>query len=198
MIKNVIFDLGKVLIDYDFDNFFQNLGFAPNTRTLDEANTDILLFESGKLDKTEFYNRIQNIYGFDKSQNEFYELWCDVFWEIPEMISLAKDIKNDFDLYILSNTDETHFPYIWEKFPSIQFFGDNLMLSHELGYVKPDIKTFTEALKKFSLNPYETIFIDDKIDNIQVANDVGFTTIHHTNFNITKEKLNKLLYLEAK
>jgi len=198
MIKNVIFDLGKVLIDYDFDKFFQNMRFAPNARTLDEANEEILLFESGKFEKTGFYNIMKSIYGFDKTIDEFYKYWCDVFWEIPQMIEIAKSLNDKFNLYIFSNTDQAHFPYIWEKFPSIHFFGDNLMLSHELGHVKPDISAFDEVLDRFSLNPFETLFIDDRADNIQSAYAVGFATIHHTDIEDTKKELKRLLHLEDK
>lgn len=196
MIENVIFDLGKVLIDYDFDIFFKNLGFASNTRTLDEANEEIILFESGDIDKTDFYNRMKSIYGFEADISEFYKLWNDVFWEVPQMISLAKSLQNKYNLFIFSNTDEAQFPYIWKKFPSLHFFGDKLMLSYELGYVKPDISAFDEILDKYSLNPFETLFIDDRADNIQSAYAVGFATIHHTDFETTKNKMKKILQLE--
>ena len=60
MIKNIIFDLGKVLIDYDFDIFFQKIGNKPNTRTLDEANKEILLFEAGKIDRYTFFEHLRS------------------------------------------------------------------------------------------------------------------------------------------
>ena len=199
MIKNVIFDLGKVLIDYDFDKFFVKIGNKPDTRTLDEANREILLFEAGKTDKQKFYEDMKRIYGFSLSFEKFKLLWCDVFWEIPRMIQLAKKIKESgYNIYIFSNTDQLHFPYIWQKFPSINFFENNLMLSYELGFVKPEEEIYHAAIKKFGINPEKSIFIDDRSENIKTALEIGFNAIHHTNYGNTYNEIKKRINLEDK
>ncbi len=199
MIKNIIFDLGKVLIDYDFDIFFQKIGNKPNTRTLDEANKEILLFEAGKIDKNTFFNHLKKIYGFNISFEQFKNLWCDVFWEIPQMIDLAKTLKQkDYNIFLLSNTDELHFPYIRKKFPSIKIFDSGLMLSYDLGYVKPDKRIFEKALSTYDLNAGETVFIDDRKENIIAAKELGILAIHHLNYENTFEEMNKIINLEDK
>ena len=199
MIKNIVFDLGKVLIDYDFDKFFQKLGYEPQTRQLDEANREILLFEAGKMDKHTFVEELKKIYNFNLSFDEFKNLWCDVFWEIPEMINLAKELKNKgFNLFLFSNTDELHFPYIWQKFPDIKMFENGLMLSYQLGYVKPDKNAYKEALGRYNLLPEQTIFIDDRKENIKTANDFGIYGIVHTDFENTNKEIKKIITLEDK
>ena len=193
-IKNVIFDLGKVLVDFNFDIFYEKLGYNPKDRNLDETSELILLFESGKTKKNDFIQRMRNVYKFDLSNEQFEKIWCeDIFSEIPEMIEFAKKIKKSYNIFILSNTDEIHFPYIWKKFPSLHFFENNLLLSYELNAVKPETEIYLNALKKFNLNPVECIFIDDRPVNIEVAEKVGLYGIVNENFQKTKQHLEKIL-----
>ena len=193
MIKNVIFDLGNVLIDFDFDGFYISLGYEPAERTLDEANEPILLFEAGKISKAVFFEEIKNIYGFDISLKEFEILWCSVFSEAKEMIELARKISEKYNVFIFSNTDEIHFPYIWKNFTALHFFKENLMLSYELNAVKPEEKIYQNAIEKFRLNPSECVFIDDRPVNVNMAEEFGMKGIIHRSFSNTKEKLEKIL-----
>jgi len=193
-IKNVIFDLGKVLVDFDFDIFFHKIGQNPNERHLDEAIEPILLFESGKIKKSDFIQRMRNVYKFDISDGQFEKVWCEnIFTEIPEMIELAEKIMKNYNIFILSNTDEIHFPHIWEKFSSLHFFEKNLLLSYELDAVKPEPVIYLNALKRFNLTPRECIFIDDRPVNIEVAEKVGLYGIVNENYHKTKQHLEKIL-----
>ena len=193
MIKNVIFDLGKVLIDFDFDGFYTSLGHDPAERTLDEANGPILLFEAGKISKSIFFEEIKKIYDFELSLKNFEILWCNVFSEAKEMIELARKISEKYNVFILSNTDEIHFPYIWKNFPELHFFKKNLMLSYELNSVKPEKEIYQNAIEKFGLNPVECVFIDDRPVNVNVAQEFGMKGIIHQSYFNTKEKLVKIL-----
>ncbi len=199
MIKNIIFDLGKVLIDYDFDIFFQKIGNKPNTRTLDEANKEILLFEAGKIDKYTFFEHLKKIYDFNIPFEQFKSLWCNVFWEIPQMTKLSAELKQKgYNLFLLSNTDELHFPYIKEKFPAVNIFDNGLMLSYQLGYTKPEKEIYEKALSIYNLNPNETVFIDDREENILAANNFGLKGIVHKDYKETYKKLEKIINLEDK
>jgi putative hydrolase of the HAD superfamily len=193
MIKNVIFDLGKVLIEFDFNGFYTALGYDPAERTLDEANEPILLFEAGKMSKAVFFEEIKKIYGFDLSLKEFEILWCSVFSDAKEMIELARKISEKYNVFILSNTDEIHFPYIWKNFPQLHFFKNNLMLSYELNSVKSEKEIYKNAIEKFNLIPSECVFIDDRPINVSVAEKLGMKGIIHQSFLSTKEKLVKIL-----
>ena len=193
MIKNVIFDLGKVLVEFDFDGFYTALGYDPAKRTLDEANVPILLFEAGKISKSIFFEEIKKIYGFDLSLKEFEILWCSVFSEVKEMIELARKISERYNVFILSNTDEIHFPYIWKNFPALHFLKKNLMLSYKLNAVKPEWEIYQNAIEKFGLNPTECVFIDDRPVNVNIAEKFGMRGIIHQSFLYTQEKLVKIL-----
>ncbi|MCK4312302.1 MAG: HAD family phosphatase [Candidatus Cloacimonetes bacterium] len=194
-IKNVIFDLGKVLIDFNFSSFWESIGARKCERFLEEAEEPILLFEAGKISRLSFFNTIKKIYNFDMSLNKFEKIWCNVFSENQEIIDLARKLSGKYNVYIFSNTDEIHFPYIWEKYTSLHFFENNLMLSYKLNAVKPEIEIYLNAMKKFKLEPSECLLIDDRPININTAESIGMKGIMHTSYKETKEKLCKILTL---
>ena len=195
-IKNVIFDLGKVLINFDFSSFWVSIGAEKCERFLDEAQEPILLFEAGKISRQQFYNEVKKIYNFHMNIQDFEKIWCNVFSEKSQMIEMAKKINRKYEIFIFSNTDEIHFPFIWEAFPSIHFFKDNLMLSYEIGSVKPELDSYERALNKFGLKPMECLFIDDRPINIQIAESLGMKGVLHKEFGETKKKISEILDMD--
>ena len=128
---------------------------------------------------------------------ELEKIWSEVFFENEKMIKLAEKLHPHYQLYIFSNTDEIHFPYIWKNFPALHTFGQNLMLSYELGAVKPEKEAYDKALKKFNLKPEECIFIDDRPINIQTALEIGMQGIVHRSPEETTNELAKILKLNG-
>jgi len=109
---------------------------------------------------------------------------------------MAKKINRKYEIFIFSNTDEIHFPFIWKKFPSLHFFKENLILSYEIGSVKPDLDSYERALNKFDLKFEECLFIDDRAINIQVAESLGMKGVLHKEFEETKEKISEILDMD--
>ena len=196
MIKNIIFDLGNVLIYFDYNRFFAACGFAPEERDVDEALPVILRFDAGLIGRDEFYLGMKKVFSFDLSPAEFEAAWCDNFWENTEMIDFAHELSRQYRIFILSNTDEIHFPYIWQKFPSLHVFRQNILLSYELQAVKPEKLIYRKALRKFDLIPAECIFIDDKKINVRVAQEIGLKAVWHADNKKTKEKIISMLDLK--
>ncbi|HPR17602.1 MAG TPA: HAD family phosphatase [Candidatus Cloacimonadota bacterium] len=197
MIKNIIFDLGKVLIDYDFDLFFRACGFAAGEKDLAQAEDIIALFDAGKINKKQFYLQMRERFGINLTQTAFESAWLHIFWEDKEMLNLAAECKKRFPIYLLSNTDELHFPFVWQQFPSLRIFAKNLMLSYEMDCVKPELIIFQKGLEKFGLKPEESIFIDDRADNVEAARKIGITSICHRSCLQTKKLLEKYLKKEG-
>ncbi|MFC1898579.1 HAD-IA family hydrolase [Candidatus Cloacimonadota bacterium] len=197
MIKNIIFDLGNVLINHDFNRFFAVCGYKPDERDLDEALPVLMKFDAGQIGREEFYTGMQEVFGFDLSRNEFEAAWCDNFCENTEMIDFARELSSGYSVFILSNTDEIHLPYIWKTFPTIHFFNEKLMLSYELGAVKPGKLIYEKALEKFDLNAKECLFIDDKFTNVKSAETCDITSIWHQTNSETFEKIAKILTLKT-
>ncbi|MCF7920095.1 MAG: HAD-IA family hydrolase [Candidatus Cloacimonetes bacterium] len=190
MIKNIIFDLGNVLINYDFELFFEKLGYARAERSLAEADHLIQPFECGELEIMEFINGLSSVYHNDLTIEDFTEAWCDIFWENKPLLAIAEKLKEKYRIMILSNNDELHFPYIWEKYPSLHFFqNEDIMISSRLGYIKPDKGIYVQAAEKHNFNWEESLFIDDKQENILMAENMGARVIWHRVNEITNSEL---------
>lgn len=193
MIKNIIFDLGKVLIDYDFDIFFKACKVNSKAADLKNAASVINLFDAGKISKKQFYNAMKKIYSFQLDQLDFEAAWCNHFSQNMEMIAFAKKLSSQLNLFILSNTDEIHFPFIWQNFPILHFFDNNLMLSYQLNYIKPDLDIYKKAFTLFGLSTEESLFIDDKEKNVIAADKFGICSILHETNKKTIQEVSNLL-----
>jgi len=192
-IENIIFDLGNVLIDVDFEVFYQKLGYVPSQIDLKKAKKVIKHFEAGKISVEDFIYELNKKLNLQVSVSNFKKIWTNLFSANQQMIALAEELSQKYPVYILSNTDEIHFPYIWNNFPELHFFQDRLLLSYKLGIVKPNPQIYQIACQKFNLIPESTIFIDDKAENIEAARKFGFNGIVHKNYKQTKQELDKLL-----
>ncbi len=144
MIKNVIFDLGKVLIDYDFARLLTNFKINPGSIDFNDFISKLDLLGSGTIDKYEFARLMSKSYNLDYTFDDFEKHWCDLFFPMPEMESLILDVNDKYPTYILSNTDEMHFPYVMKHYDFLKHFKDRLMLSYELKSLKPDPKIYIE------------------------------------------------------
>ena len=192
--KNIIFDLGNVLINYDFEFFFEKLGYKRYERSLKEAHGPIFGFECGEMTTEDFLQELQAIYKPDMDTEEFKDAWCDVFWANDELLDIIPGLTAEQRLMILSNNDELHFPYIWDRYLKLHIFEmENIMITSRLGYIKPDIRVYQEAVSKYDFDWKESLFIDDVKENIEVARKLGAKTIWHQDNTETIESLNKIL-----
>lgn len=180
-IKNVIFDLGKVLVNYNFDLFYEKLGCKSTSNEWDSSDELILQFEMGKFPAEEFHKRMMKIYNVDLSFEDFKQAWCGIFPDLTSLVPFAADLVLQYNVYVFSNTDELHYPHVRAKFPELEFLGENEMLSYELGAIKPDKVAFLKAIALFGLNPSECLFIDDNIDNVEAAKKFGMDALLCTN-----------------
>lgn len=109
---------------------------------------------------------------------------------IPAGIELARTLKKlGYKIYILSNWDIASFPLFVEKFPELftyegQDLFDGIMISGKAGIIKPHANIFEACLKKFKIQRSQAIFIDDTIENIQAAQNLGIDSIHCQHKNI--------------
>jgi putative hydrolase of the HAD superfamily len=193
MIKNIIFDLGKVLVDYDFSRFFGKYGIEQIDEKFIEMAPIYELFNQGKISKQEFLQRLKSFLQTEESWQQIEQNWADLFTLKQNMYGLAEYLGKDYRIFIFSNTDEIHFKHIYQKFKQLQIFGDNLMLSYQLAAIKPQPVAYKLALAKFSLQPEESLFIDDRIENVHSARVLGMAAIHHLSYKDTAQQLSKLL-----
>jgi putative hydrolase of the HAD superfamily len=116
-------------------------------------------------------------------------------------IQKDKDGKQRHTLLILSNWDKESFPLIKKKCKKLfkHFDEKNIIISGEVGYIKPEKEIYSHIIDKFKLNPEDCIFIDDQEENIEAAKKAGIkNSIHHKEYEVTRKKLMDLEILEDK
>lgn len=193
-IKNIVFDVGRVILGFSHEKFFLNLQAQGTTyeNSVDNIIEELKLleFEHGFITDVDFLKMIQQRLSQPLAEDTIAKCWYDIFHPIPEMISLAKDLKKTKNVYLLSNTNNLHWQHIIKKY-NFNNLAHGLMASCEVGAMKPDPKIYQAAEKKFSLVPEETVFIDDLEKNVIGARNMNWQGIVHKEYSLTKKELNR-------
>ncbi|MHA1104809.1 MAG: HAD family hydrolase [Promethearchaeota archaeon] len=191
-IKCIIIDLGDVIFDLDFSQFFNEV-ITPSP--LNKPKTPIMLeffrqsdtYHQGKISDKEFYNQACDLLRVcDLSQKEFYGAFNSIISDINlEMVELVKNIRrnNKLKIICLSNINSSHWKYIKKKKWDIWNLFDEFILSHEVHLTKPDSKLFEIAIQKAGCKSKEIVFIDDGLNNIRAASELGINGIRFVDIN---------------
>ncbi len=189
-IKVIIFDLGGVIIELDYSNFYNKIitlspSENPRTRTMLEFFRQSDLYHQGKMSDEDFYQLACNLLQVCKlNQSEFYNAFNSIVSHpIPEAIDLLKKLKevNEYQLIAMSNVNASHWDYILRKNWDFLDNFDELILSHKVKITKPDPKIFKYAIKKAKCKPEEIVFVDDGSNNVRSAKKLGIIGIHFIN-----------------
>jgi HAD superfamily hydrolase (TIGR01549 family) len=177
MAATIIFDLGGVLVNLDWDKVCAPLTEL-SPQTYDEVATEIQngpIVESsmlGHLTPQEFQEtlcaKIQVNIGFD----QFIGIWNRLLSEDETMASYVGELGLSHRLILASNTDAIHIAYSMEHFKVLGEF-ERLFLSNEMGLLKPDPDYFQHILGELQIDPAECIFIDDRFENVLSARSLG-------------------------
>ncbi len=170
-IKFLYFDLGGVVIDHVF-------GLTKTAKILDLDSKEVITFfqthaddlDRGTLSVAELEDIFESKFGIkEKTDEKIGEIIVDNFRAIRETHDFINQIANDFKIGILSNISVDVFNLIKNKelIPDINY--DSIVLSAELGRIKPEKEIFDFALSKTQFHPAEILFIDDRNDNIEAA-----------------------------
>lgn len=184
-IKNIIFDLGGVLLNINYQltiEAFKKLGIQNFDDVFSQFKQSNIsdLFETGKISGEEFYMEVSK--GHQLSRKDFDEAWNAMLLDFPkERFDLLKSLKSKYNLYLCSNTNETHykaFINIVNQF-SEPFEGlfNEVYYSHKVGLRKPDTAIFEYIINENNLLPNETLFLDDSPQHLEGAEKVGLHTI---------------------
>jgi len=180
--KVVIFDLGKVLVDFDYAIAVRRISAGGRITTEEFARFIMaapLLFryETGLLTSEEFYREICAVTGYCGSLDEFSLAFGDIFVPITPMVELHATLKSrGIPTFILSNTNELAVRHIRRSYPFFNQF-DGYILSYEHGVMKPDSKIYQVAEKLCGHSGREILYIDDRPENIGPAGDRGWHVI---------------------
>jgi glucose-1-phosphatase len=187
-IKTIIFDLGRVIVPFEFDRAYERMetltGLHRNEIRSRIGATDLVQrFESGQVAPRDFVARLTGQVGFSMAYDEFCDLWSSIFLPDPLIpTSLLASLGQRHRLLLLSNTNAIHFEMIRENFPHIGHFH-HLVLSYEVGAVKPDSAIYRAALDHAECEPGECFFTDDIPEFVEGARRMGIDAVQFTGYN---------------
>ena len=178
-----LFDLGGIFFDWDPHHFYKNVFENIEEREffLAEVCNDQwnVQQDAGRSIAEAELELIPKFPHYEKEIKMYYKnhrkMIRGVFEESVDILKKLKD-KN-YDCYVLSNWSAETFAGMIDDYPFLKLF-DGLLISGEDKLMKPDLAIYELAKNRFNLNPEETIFIDDKRENIEAAKGLDFKTIH--------------------
>src|SRR3984893_6549650 len=182
MIKTVIFDLGKVIIPFDFKRGYQGLeplcGYPAAEIPRRIATTDLVQrFESGLVDPKDFVEQLSRVLDLRINYDQFCQIGSSIFVPdplIPE--SLLEGLSKRYRLLLLSNTNAIHFDMLEKSYPLLRHFHD-LVLSYRVGAMKPEPAIFREAIARAECRPDECFFTDDIAEYVAAAKREGIDAV---------------------
>ena len=182
MIKAILFDLGNVIVPFDFRRAYGRLGplcSCPVTEISARLrSTDLVQrFETGRIASEPFVAELSALLGLKTTYREFCDLWTSVFLEetlVPE--SLIARLRGRHRLLVLSNTNPIHFSMLKARYELLRHF-DDFVLSYEVGALKPDAAIYQEAIKRAECLPEECFFTDDIAINVEAARQNGIDAV---------------------
>jgi len=180
----VVFDLGKVLVDFDYSIAARKIA-ARSTMPLDRINSFIgdsditVKYEAGLITRREFFEQARQAIGFHGTLEEFGGFFADIFTEIPPMIELHAALRRrGVPTFIFSNTNDLAIEHIRRNFPFFKHF-DGYIFSCEIGAMKPHAKIY-EALEKLAgRRGADIVYLDDRPENVAGGAARGWRTILH-------------------
>ena len=193
MIKTVISDLGKVLLQ--FDHMHSCRALSKHCRLPAETIYEMVFksgmekdYDLGRITSETFGRRVVDLLGLDIEAEAIQAMWSDIFRPMEGMEELIRSLKGRYRLVLLSNTNEWHFEHCLRNFPVVNLF-DEFAVSFRLGCCKPDPAIFRKALDLAGSTPKESIFIDDVPAYVESAEALGIIGIVFENADKLKEDL---------
>lgn len=187
-IDAIIFDLGGVILNIDYQlpiKAFQKLGINDFASHFSQASQSGLLddYETGAISSEDFIHELRRYVKPETTDKQIIDAWNSILLDLPEerLFILEKAAENH-RIFLLSNTNDIHIQefnsYLLDEhnLPSLEPFFEQLYLSYEVGLRKPDKRIFEYVLQDAGLEPSSTLFIDDSIQHIQAASELGIVT----------------------
>ena len=182
--KAVVFDLGKVLVDFDYAiaarRILPRSTCSPDSLHRLTAESSLFRdYETGLLTTEQFFAAVKTATGFQGDLAEFGACFGDIFTEIPAMIRLHDETAaRGFPTYIFSNTNELAAQHIRQSFPFYRRFTDHV-LSYEHRAMKPDPRLYEVLERLAGYGGADLLYVDDRPENVAAAGTRGWQVILH-------------------
>lgn len=178
----VVFDLGKVLVDFDYSIAARKIAAqaertAAQVQKLLDHSPLLFRFEHGHMTAREFFDAVRNEAMFRGSYEEFTAAFADIFSEMPRMIQLQAELRTKkIPTFIFSNTNELAIHHVRRNFPFFAHF-EGYILSYEHGAMKPHARLYEVVESKTGRRGAEILYIDDRPENVAAGAMRGWQTI---------------------
>ena len=181
MHKAVIFDLGRVLVNFDFKRGYRALeGLCPYTaaeipKRLSTCGL-VEQFETGLIEPRDFVKQMSAVLDLNIDYDRFCQVWTSIFTEtlVPE--AMLEGLAAHYRLLLLSNTNAIHFERLLETHRMLRHFH-HLVLSYEVKAMKPQPQIFQAAIALAACRPEECFYTDDIAENVTAARSLGIDAV---------------------
>lgn len=193
VIKNIIFDLGDVILQIDFQKKYQafaRLGVLNFAEIVGKASQIDLItqYETGQITTDKFRYELKVLLNIPHITDQaFDEAWNAVIIKLPkENLDFVQTLRNKYKVFLFSNTNELHVQIIHKickrdtGYDNFESFFDYPYYSHQLGMRKPNVAAFQAIIKDQNLQANETLFVDDIEKNVLAAKEAGLQILHLT------------------
>jgi HAD superfamily hydrolase (TIGR01509 family) len=182
MIRAFLFDIGNVLLNFDFTIALRKVAAQSDVRdelqALELVDRVKAAYEGGEIDRAAFLRGAFDVLSYRGTEAEFVAAWEDIFELNEPMVALVEQLAPRFPLFLLSNTNDIHVDYFMRRYPVFARFGGGTF-SHVARASKPEREIYDIACREHRLQPAMTFFIDDLLPNIEAARALGFVTHHY-------------------
>lgn len=198
----IIFDLGKVLVDFDYSLAARKIAArsqqAPqDLHALLGSSPWLVEYESGRLDRRQFYERIRDAIGFAGDLTEFGGYFARIFTEMPGTIALHAELRrHGYATYIFSNTNDLAIEHVRRDFPFFAHF-EGYILSYEVGAMKPEPKIYEAMEAMTGRRGADLVYLDDRAENVAGGAARGWRAILHESSEKSRANLVALGLLPA-
>jgi putative hydrolase of the HAD superfamily len=197
----LIFDFGNVVAHFDYRKAAARLGARIGISGEDLLErlrplgfSDLLKqYESGKIPAEAFSRGVSELIGLEVTHEEFSVAWADIFTPNESVTALIGPLKaRGYTLVLGSNTNDLHAAQFRRQFAETLAHFDRLVLSYEVGHIKPSSAFYLACAEAAKADPSECVFIDDLLENVEGASAAGLIGLHYQNTEGLVEDLRRL------
>ncbi len=189
-IKNIIFDLGGVIINIDYNltiNEFEKLGLSDPEKVYTQFKQLPLMdkYDIGEISSERFVSELRSLLRPGTTDQQIIDAWNAMLLDFPqERANLLLNLKSKYRTFLLSNTNEIHINYHFQRmreefgYDEMKSFFEKEYYSHRIGMRKPNKEIFDYVISQNGLKASETLFIDDTLQHVEGARRAGLRVYH--------------------
>ncbi len=194
MITWFLFDLGNTVIRLAYERVLENICRSSSVKRDElvkilEGSGGYRDMERGAVTFWDFYDFLCSHTGYRDSIREFHKVWSDFFdGPMPGIEDVLERVRRKYRVAFLSNSNEVHAEVIPRQFATLFEKGDRFIFSHRFRTAKPDPEMFHRALEVVGALPKQVVFIDDLMQNVNAARNLGIHSIQfHDSLTLIEE-----------